>query len=129
MRRSISSATSPLARAAGAENDTSSPPLRRWLFGRAAPSTSTAPSPTSRSATAREPISGSPARKRSSRSPAASSGTRRRATSARHALCREERAEKDGNADDDEAVGEIERRPVTQVDEVGHVTETHAIEQ
>src|ERR671936_2778855 len=134
MRRSIGSPTIPLAPAAGASNDPSSPPLRRWLFGRAAPSTKTAPSPPSRSATARDPTDGSPARKRSSRSPAAASGTRRRSVG--HALPaprltvgEDQRKEQDPDPDDDEAVCEVEGRPEAQVEEVGDVPEPHAVDE
>src|SRR5918911_4448490 len=134
MRRSIGSATSPLAPAAGASNETSSPPLRRWLFGRAAPSTSTAPSPTNRSATARDPTDGSPARKRSSRSPAAASGTRRRGVghalpAPRLAFGEDQRDEQDPDSDDDEAVREVEGRPEAQVEEVRHVPEPHPVDE
>src|SRR5919199_135933 len=134
MRRSISSATSPLAPADGASNDTSSPPFRRWLFGRAAPSTKTAPSPTSRSAAARDPTDGSPARKRSSRSPAAASGTRRRGVghalpAPRLAVGEDHREEQDPDADDDEAVREVEGRPEAQVEEVRDVPEPDAVDQ
>jgi len=59
----------------GGSKATSSPPSSRWLFARASPSTST-PRASSRSAAAREPTSGREARNRSSRSPAASLGTR-----------------------------------------------------
>src|SRR5918911_2543463 len=134
MRRSIGSATSPLAPAAGASNETSSPPLRRWLFGRAAPSTKTAPSPTNRSAAARDPTDGSPARKRSSRSPAAASGTRRRGVghalpAPRLAVGEDHREEQDPHPDDDEAVREVEGRPEAQVEEVRDVPESHAVDE
>ena len=107
----------------------SSPPASRALFGRAVPSTRTPPSRTSRSATAREPISGSAARKRSSRSPAALSGTRSRVTRTARPVGREERAEQDRDADHDEAVGKVEGRPVAKVDEVGHVPEPDTVDE
>src|SRR5919202_3837243 len=134
MRRSIGSATSPLPPAEGASNDTSSPPLRRWLFGRAAPSTKTAPSPTSRSATARDPTDGRPARKRSSRSPAATSGTRRRGVghalpAPRLAVGEDHREEQDPDPDDDEAVRQVEGRPEAQVEEVRDVPEPDAVDE
>src|SRR5579864_2945559 len=123
---SICSGSSVLVAGPGASKSSSSPPASLVLFDRALPSTRTPPSRTSRSATAREPISGSAARKRSSRSPAALSGTRRRVTSATtawDALRGEQRPEQDRDTDDDEAVGEVERRPVPEVEEVGHVPE------
>ena len=77
------------------------------------------------------------ARKRSSRSPAASAarhlhraatssvrrggrGLRSAATSA---------AEQDRDADHDEAVGEVERRPPAEVDEVGHVAQPDPVDE
>ena len=62
----------------------SSPPASRKLFGRATPSTS-APASTARSAAAREPSC--VARKRSSRSPAAPTGTRQPLTEQRRRAC------------------------------------------
>ena len=116
-------------------------PARRPRAGgssaRASPSTVHAPAASSRSAAAREPTSGSPARKRSSRSPAASSGRepvsaerRAPAAAAGCALAGEQqRDEQDRDADDDEAVGEVERRPVAEVEEVRHVPEPDAVER
>src|SRR3954454_22514322 len=132
--RSIASGSRVLFGAGGGSNSTDSPPVSLWLFSRARPSTSTPPEPSRRSATAREPISGSSARKLSSRRPAASSGTSSRVTctprrAARVPLGRDESREKNADADDDEAVGEVERGPVTQIEEVGHVAEAHAVEQ
>ena len=54
--RSISSASSGPA-SAGSSTTTSSPPSSRWLFARGSPSTRTAPSAISRSASDREPTS------------------------------------------------------------------------
>src|ERR671933_2095753 len=134
MRSSIGSATSPAAPRTGGSNDCSSPPASRWLFARAAPSTSTSPPPTSRSAAARDPTDGSPARKRSSRLPAAASGTRRRSVG--HALAapplavgEDQREEQDPHADHDEAVREVEGRPEAQVEEVGDVPEPDAVDE
>src|SRR5919197_3274432 len=134
MRRSIGSAASPAEAARGGSNDTSSPPVRRWLFGREAPSTSTPPSPTSRAAADREPPEGRPARKRSSRSPAAASGTRRRSVgdalpAPRLTVGEDQREEEDPDADDDEAVGEVEGRPEAQVEEVRDVSEADAVDE
>ena len=115
-------------------NVTSSPPSRRWLFGRATPSTS-APASTARSPAAREPSAS--ARNLSSRVPAAAAGTfteRRRRACGAAAGCtvgRDERGEQDHDTDDDEAVGQIEdpERPPVHVDEVGHVPDPHAVEE
>src|SRR5579862_9606593 len=130
--RSIASGSSKLVGGAGGSNSSSSPPASFVLFGRALPSTRTPPPRSSRSAAAREPISGREARKRSRRSPAALSGTSRRvtaATAARNMLRGEERAEQDRDADDDEAVGEVEGGTVAEVEEVGDVAEPHAIQE
>src|ERR671935_191525 len=134
MRRSIGSATSPAAPRTGGSNDTSSPPVSRWLFPRAMPSTSTSPPPTSRSAAARDPTEGSPARKRSSRSPAAASGTRRRCVghalpAPRLAVGEDQREEQDPDPDHDEAVREVEGRPKAQVEEVRDVPEPDAVDE
>src|SRR5580765_386175 len=131
--RFISCGSSVLARGAGGSNSSSSPPSSLWLFARDRPSTSTPPLLTRRSASAREPISGNCERKRSSRSPADSGGTCRRVTGglrpARLALGERERGEEDDDAGHDEAVGEVERRPPAQVEEVCDVAEPHPIEQ
>src|SRR5919204_3651206 len=128
----MDSGTSGDASGAGGSKTTSSPPASRWLFGRGVPSTKTAPSPTSRSAAAREPTEGTPARKRSSRSPAAASGTRRRSVgdalpAPRLAIGEDQREEEDPDADHDEAVGEVEGRPEAQVEEVGDVSEADGV--
>src|SRR4051812_30510309 len=65
---------SPLS-ASGSSSSIRSPPSSRRLFAARSPSTVAAPRSIRRSAAPREPISGSPARNRSSRSPAASAGT------------------------------------------------------
>ena len=98
-----------------------------------APSTRTAPDASRRSAAEREPISGSSARNRSRRSPAASSGTRVRNVWNRprplvRALGKQQRGEEDEDAEDDEAVGQVESRPEAEVDEVGHVAEPDPVE-
>src|SRR5204862_7025972 len=101
-------------------------------FVRAAPSTRTPPDPSRRSAAAREPISGSDARKRSSRSPTALSGTRcfTHARRARGALIDgDQREEEHRHADDDESVGEVERRPEPEVEEVRDMAQTHAVDE
>src|SRR5207248_8460994 len=105
-----------------------SPPLSRKLFARGDPSTSTSPASTSRSAAARDPTSGSVDRKRSSRSPVASSGTSRRSVAdapgtARLAVRGDEGREQDRDAHDDETVRQVERGPEAQAEEVGHVAE------
>src|SRR4051794_36785453 len=98
------------------------------------PSTS-APAATARSAAERDPKWA--ARKRSRRSPAASTGTFIAGSTRRDverapwrrllAVGRDERAKQDGNADDDEAVGEVERGPPLQVDEVRDVVQPDAV--
>src|ERR671925_91295 len=107
MRRSIGSATSPGAPRPGGSNATSSPPVSRWLFGRAMPS---------------------------SRSPAAASGTRRRSVghalpAPRLAVGQDQRQQQDPDPDDDEAVREVEGRPEAQVEEVGDVPEPDAVDE
>src|SRR5712692_2357817 len=130
MRSSIGSGARG-AGGAGGSNSTSSPAASRWLFGRGEPSTSTAPASTSRAAAAREPTSGSPARKRSSRSPSACLGMRRRVADAprpsRVAVGHEERDQEDDDAEDDEAVREVERGPEAQVEEIRDVTEPNTV--
>ena len=89
----------------------------------AAPSTSAAPSSSSRSAAAREPTSA--ARRGSDR--AARPRPRRERDGASSAVAASRRSasatKRIADADDDEAVREVERRPVAQVEEVGHVAE------
>src|SRR5205823_3219317 len=94
------------------------------------PSTRTSPSASRRSATARERTAGSEARYRSSRIPAASSGTRRFTHLWRpRPLGRHQREQQDRDPDGDEAVGEVERRPVLQVEKVRDVTEPHTVDE
>ena len=106
---------------AGCSNSTSSPPWSRHAFARATPSTRT-PAATTRSAAAREPTCC--ATNASSREPAASSGTR-----TRRAVRGEQREQQDADADDDERVGEVERRPELQVEKVRHVSESHPVDE
>src|SRR5688500_635240 len=138
MRIGRSSGTRSLGRRSGMSSSSSSPPARRWLFERRVPSTSTRPSSTSLSAAARDPSSVSPARKRSSRSPAACGGTAKRdlptglgdrPANARLALGGDKRGEQDGDADDDERVGEVEGGPEAQVEKVGHVAEPESVDE
>ena len=89
------------------------------------------PAAISRSASAREPSSGRAARKRSSRSPASASGTRKRSVP-RRGLVRSDatnEANKQPDADDDERVGEVERGPEVEVEEVRDVAEPDAVDQ
>src|SRR5436190_9644023 len=117
----------------GGSNSSCSPPASLWLFARARPSTRTTPSPSRRSATAREPTSARPARNWSRRRPAACSGTRSSVTNVpgtpRLALGGDQRRQQDADTDHDEAVGEVERRPVAQVEEVGDVPQPHPVEE
>src|SRR6266511_4190047 len=106
---------------AGGSNSTSSPPTSFHDFGRGSPSTRT-PASITRSAFAREPTCS--AMKRSSRSPAASSGTRTVRTVREH-----EHGEQNADADHDEAVREVERRPPLQVEEVGHVPQPDTVDE
>src|SRR3954453_11548285 len=133
MTRSIACGSSVDEGGGGGANSSSSPPSSLWLFGRARPSTRTSPRPSIRSATVREPISGSDARNRSRRAPAASSGTRSRVTNGAGApwltFSTQQCGQEDEDADDDERVGEVERRPVAEVEEVGHVPEPDAVEE
>src|SRR5947207_5231815 len=133
VRRPRTSARTGGAASAGGSSSTSSPPSSLWLFGRGAPSTRTPPASSSRSAAARDPTSGRPARKRSSRVPAAPLGTRRRVSdaprAARIAVRRDEGGQQDPDPDDDEAVREVERRPEAQVEEVGHVAEPDPVDE
>src|SRR5215213_10018313 len=130
MRRPTSSGSSAPA-SSGSGSSTTSPPASRALLRALAPSTTTAPSASSSSAAAREPIFGRPARKRSRRTPAASLGTSTRyldgSDTARLTVGEQQRADQDGDARDDERVGEVERRPVAEVEEIGDVPEPHAI--
>src|SRR5215208_7332242 len=118
-----------------ASTSTSSPPASRKLFARRTPSTLIAPAASRRSASARDSISGRPARKRSSLSPAASSGTRSRSVgdrvrSSRLApVGREQGHEQDHDARDDEGVREVESGPEAEVDEVRDVPEPQAVDQ
>src|SRR3954447_17662589 len=108
----------------------SSPAASPWLLGPGAPSTVTEPGGRRRAAAEREPTSGSSARKRSSRVPAAELGTRScvgDAPAAGRPVGGHERAEQDGDPDDDEAVGEVEGGPVAKVEEVRHVAEAHPV--
>ena len=84
-------------------------PRTRWPLRATVPSTSTAPASIRRAARERDP-SGC-ARNASSRSPAASAGT----SSCIAALDDEE---EDDDADRDRRVGDVERRPVRELDEV-----------
>src|SRR3954468_164939 len=133
MTRSIACGSSVDEGGGGGANSSSSPPSSLWLFGRARPSTRTPPLPSIRSATVREPISGSDARNRSRRAPAASSGTRSRVTNGAGAAWltfrAEQSREQDEHADDDERVGEVECGPIPKVEEVGHVAEPHPVEE
>src|SRR5512132_1504937 len=134
MPRSTCSGSISREASGGSSTSRSSPPSSRWLFGRARPSTRTLPPSTSRSAAERDPISGTSARKRSSRAPAASCGTLSLSVGNRtrpllRALRDEQRGEQDEHAEDDEAVGEVERGPEAQVDEVRHVPEPDAVEE
>src|SRR5262249_48757019 len=117
--------------AGGGVSSTSSPPRNRQDFARATPSTST-PASITRAADAREPTW--EATNASRREPDALSGTRTR----RRALTgsveptpvrRDEREQQDRDADDDEAVGEVERRPELQIEEVRHVPEPDAVDE
>src|SRR5215203_5009830 len=130
MRRPRSSGSSAPPSSSSGSSSTSPPPSRA-LFRARVPSTSTAPSASSRSAAVREPTCGRSARKRSRRTPAASLGTSTRyldgSDTARLTVGEQQRADQDGDARDDERVGEVERRPVAEVEEIGDVPEPHAI--
>ena len=73
-----------------------------------------------------EPLPPPPAARRLS-SP--SSGLGSRPAKPRKALGGDERREQDRHADDDERVGEVERRPEAEVEEVGHVPESQPVDQ
>src|SRR6476620_4889724 len=130
MRRSIGSGASSVGSCCGGSNSTSSPPASRWLLPSGRPSTSTVPASSSFSATPREPICGREARKRSSRSPAASSGTRcftHALGPGRLAVRGHERQQQSRYAYDDERVCKVEGRPVLEVEEVRDVAEPDAV--
>src|SRR5437870_3541505 len=116
MRSSIGSGSSVERGASGGSSSSSSPPSSLWLFGRATPSTRTVGR--TRSAADREPTSGSPARKRSSRSPAAPLGTRARSVKATRPrqVRGDEREQQDRDSDADERVGEVEGGPPPQIE-------------
>ena len=128
-RRSIASATG-ADTAGGSSTATSSPP-RAGGSSPGAPSTSTAPSAISqfreparpdlrvRGERAIEPVGLSDAKTESGQ-PCAS---------LLHSVGSRERREQGRHADDDEDVGEVERGPEAQVEEVGHVAEPDAVEQ
>src|SRR5205807_1127144 len=103
-----------------------SPPDSRRLLSSGRPSTSTFPVSSSRSATPREPTAGREARKRSSRWPAASSGTRcftHALGPGRVSVRGHERQQQSCYAYDDEGVRQVEGRPVLEVEEVRHMPE------
>src|SRR6266540_3314629 len=131
MLRSIGSGASSAVPRSGGSNSTSSPPVRRWLLPSALPSTRTPPASSRRSATPREPTSGKEARKRSSRSPAALSGTRcfTHAARPRGVAIGRYKGEQQRRADDDERVGEVESRPVAEVEKVGDVAEPDSVDE
>src|SRR5205807_1162446 len=88
--------------------------------------------PSSRAATPRDPISARDARKRSSRSPAALSGTRCFTHALRPsglAVRCDERQEESGDTDHDESVGEVEGGPVLEVEKVCDVAEADAVDE
>ena len=101
--------------------------LRRVARRRRAP-------PRRRSAARRALASRAPAarrgRGRAGRRPAWS-GTRKRsgANAGARPVGRDERGEEQPDADDDEGVGEVERRPVGEVEEVGDMAEPDTIDQ
>src|SRR5438034_6035533 len=147
MLTSICSRSSSADCFSGGSKSSSSPPESRRLLSSRRPSTSTFPVSSSRSATPREPTSGREARKRSSRSPAASSGTRcfthaparaslvrpssprstvatdDRARPRRLSVGGHERQQQSRYAYDDEGVGQVEGRPIFEVEEVRDVPE------
>ena len=73
-----------------------------------------------------EPTSGSEARNDRAARPRPRRGRR---LSAGSRLADQQRDEQDRHADDDEAVREVEGRPVAQVEEVGHVPEPDPVDQ
>ena len=121
------------SRLRGSSSSSSSPPASRWLFGRGAPSTSTRRRDSALRRRARADVgarrgSGRAARPRASQDVdrAATSSGRRGAGGLRRSAS-DERNEQDHDADDDEAVGEVERGPPAEVEEVGHVPEPDAV--
>src|SRR5262245_31704565 len=143
MRRSSRCGSRRDSRRSGSATSSSSPAETLWLFSCVEPFTRTRFAASSRSAAAREPTPSTVERKRSRRSPSASAGTlsrrlgkrlrsgppRRRAPHARLALRRDERDEKRGDANDDERVGEVERRPVLEVEKVCHVADPQPVDE
>src|ERR671924_1680841 len=127
--RSSTSSGASCGVASGGSYSTSSPPPSRRLLGAGSPSTATRPVSSSRSAAARVPISGRSARNRSSRSPAALSGTvtRARSVAARLPVGEEQRPDEDRHPGDDEAVREVERRPVAKIEEIRDMAEPDAV--
>ena len=117
-RRRGPSAPAPSATASrsAARRRTSSPPSRRWLFGRRSPSTRRRRPRSGRSASRARADSARAARQRSSR--AASGARQRRVANSALAGGRGDRPpraqQEDRDADDDEGVGEVERRPVAR---------------
>ena len=122
------------ASARGARRSTSSPPSSRWLFGRGG---RRRPARRPRRSAARRRRASRPraraARKRSSRARRAQGRRKRRVAKRGRRRCavgrRASAAKQDRDADDDEAVGEVERRPVPEVEEVRHVPEPHAVDE
>ncbi len=95
---------------------------------RASPSTSTRPSPSRRSAVVRDPTPSRPATNRSSRAPRWSSGTGASITAGVRSILREAQQEQD-HAEHDERVGEVEDRPVVDVQEVGDAVVADAVDE
>ena len=110
------------ARRAARRPRSARPPRRRGAWRAARPSTSTAPPSISRCAAAREPALR--ARKTSSARRRAQAG--RRCSTARRPL---EDVEQRQHADRDRDVGDVERRPQRQVDEVGDGALARAVDQ
>ena len=131
-QRRIGSGSSARLAARAASNSSSSPPSSRWLFGRRSPSTSTAPARAAARRRARADLGqlGEEAVEPLARG---RSGTRERTTLPSGRRCARSAAasapKQDRDADDDEGVGEVERRPEAQVEEVGHVPEPDAVER
>ena len=120
-------------RASGGQlDDDVLPALQPVALRRAAsPSTRTAPPAISRSASAREPTSGRPATR--AVEPLGLRGAKAESCQRGGAGLRSvgpgERPEEGRDADDDEGVGEVERRPEAEVEEVRHVAEPDAVER
>src|SRR6187200_489263 len=99
------------------------------------PSTVTAPSRSSRSASDRVPISSRSASARSRRDPACDSATLKRSVAtarsvhAVRTVCQDERSEENRDADDDERVREVECGPGDEVEEIRDVPEPHAVDE